>query len=77
MLSRDSDHEPLMLTEQERAMLAASARGLHVSEVAEMLGHSPETVRRVLTVAMQKLGARSKLEAVVIALRQELIDPST
>jgi DNA-binding CsgD family transcriptional regulator len=66
------DDDPL-LTARERAVLAASATGLVVADVAELLALSPADVRRVLVTAMTKLRARSKLEAVVIALRTGLI----
>jgi DNA-binding NarL/FixJ family response regulator len=62
------------LTPLERAVLAASATGLGVREVAEHLGESAETVRHALASVITRLGARSKLEAVVIALRHGLID---
>jgi DNA-binding NarL/FixJ family response regulator len=62
------------LTPLERAVLAASATGLCVPEVAELLGESPETVRRAVASVVMKLGAGSKLEALVIALRHRLID---
>jgi DNA-binding CsgD family transcriptional regulator len=64
----------LELTQLERAVLAASATGLCLAEVAEHLGESPETVRHALASVMTKLGAGSKLEAVVIALRHGIID---
>jgi DNA-binding CsgD family transcriptional regulator len=52
-----------------------SAEGLGVTEAADTLGLSPEAARRLLASAVTKLGARSKLEAVIIALREGLIDP--
>jgi DNA-binding NarL/FixJ family response regulator len=64
----------LEVTQLERAVLAASATGLCVAEVAEHLGESPETVRHALSSVMTKLGARSKLEPVVIAFRYGIID---
>ena len=67
-------HEP-RITAEERAVLAASATGLGVAEVAKLLGQPPETVRRQLASAIAKLGARSKLEAIILALRRGLIDP--
>jgi DNA-binding NarL/FixJ family response regulator len=63
-----------MLTEQEHAALTASAVGRDVDAVAEYLGLAPEAVHAALASAIGKLGARSKLEAVVIALRAGLID---
>jgi DNA-binding NarL/FixJ family response regulator len=62
-----------VLTVQEYAVLAASATGLTVSEVAGHLGTSPDTVRQSIASAIRKLGARSKLEAVIIALGRGLI----
>jgi DNA-binding NarL/FixJ family response regulator len=65
----------LRLTEREQAVLAASATGLTVAEVATALDLTPETVRAALGSTIAKLGARSKLEAVVIAFNAELVGP--
>ena len=62
------------LTALERDVLAASATGLAVIEVADALDVAPDQIRRTLASAIKKLGARSKLEAVIIALRRGLID---
>jgi len=67
------DADGPVLTARERAVLAASATGLVVAEVAEVLALPPADVRRTLIGAIAKLGAHSKLEAVVIALRTGLI----
>jgi DNA-binding NarL/FixJ family response regulator len=67
------DDTGALLDRRECDVLAASARGALVSEVATELGLSREQVRASLTSAMRKLGARSKLEAVLIALQQGLI----
>ncbi len=56
-----------------RAVLQLSAAGMLSGEVGERLGMTPDEVRRHLQAAMTALGARSKLEAVVIALRSGLI----
>jgi DNA-binding NarL/FixJ family response regulator len=55
-------------------ILAASASGRTVGEVSELLGYPRDTVMACLADAIDKLRARSKLEAVVIALRERLID---
>lgn len=68
MVSRSSQ-----LTAREEDVLAASATGLVVAEVAETLGLTPEDVRNALQSTIRKLEARSKLEAVLIALRHGLI----
>ena len=62
------------ITVEERAALAAAATGLAVAEVAERLGYSPEVVRRLLESVMVKLGAHSKLEAIVVARRAGRIE---
>lgn len=67
--------DPLpQLTDQESTILATSARGLSVTDVSEALGYSRDTVVACLFEVRRKLGARSKLEAVLIALRHRLID---
>ena len=61
------------LTADERTALSLSATGLAVAEVADALGVSPDSVHEWLGSAIRKLGARSKLEAVLIAaLRGDL-----
>ena len=62
------------LTVRERAVLTASATGMVVAEVAESLGLTPEDVRSALRSAIAKLGTRSKLEAIIVALRRGMID---
>ena len=64
------------LTQDERAVLEASARGLISHEVATLLGQPLEVTRHLLALSIEKLGARSKLEAVILAIRCGLIDPS-
>ena len=58
------------LTADERTALSLSATGLAVAEMADALGVSPDLVREQLSSAIRHLGARSKLEAVVIAARR-------
>lgn len=61
------------LTLREHDVLTASARGANVREVAGELGVSEQEVRTALAAIVSKLGARSKLEALIIALRQGYI----
>jgi DNA-binding NarL/FixJ family response regulator len=61
------------LTPGERDVLGSSATGLHVAGVAVLLCQSPDEVRQSLASALRKLGAQSKLEAVVIAMRMGII----
>ena len=63
------------LTEMGLRVLRLSASGMTAEEVAEHLDLDLAQVQRHLREAIVAVGARSKLEAVVIALRQGLIDP--
>jgi DNA-binding CsgD family transcriptional regulator len=62
------------LTSEERDVLAISATGRGVTEVAAILSQSADDVREALSTAITKLGARSKLEAVLIAVRAGLVE---
>src|SRR5256885_1961759 len=64
-----------VLSEQQRAVLALSATGLVSDEVAAALQIPVYEVRAHLASAMVRLRARSRLEAVIIALRHGLILP--
>jgi two-component system response regulator DesR len=55
------------LTDRERDVLGASADGATIRDVAAKLSLSEGTVRNYLSSAIQKLGARNRLEAVRIA----------
>ena len=62
------------LTSEERDVLAISATGRGVAEVAAVLSQPADDVREALSTAITKLGARSKLEAVLIAVRAGLVE---
>ncbi|MDP8922716.1 MAG: hypothetical protein M3O34_07550 [Chloroflexota bacterium] len=55
-------------------VLRLVATGMTTDEVVACLAVSPDEVRRDVAHAIDALGARSKLEAVVIALRLGLVD---
>lgn len=55
------------LTERERDVLAAATGGASISEIASSLSLSEGTVRNYLSVAIQKLNARNRVEAAHIA----------
>lgn len=55
------------LTEREREVLAACVGGAAVAEVAKRLFLSEGTVRNYLSIVIQKLGARNRIEAARIA----------
>ena len=62
------------LAPRERAVLQCLANGLSTEEVAAVLGITPHTVRSHLKHAMAKLQVRSKLEAVIQAIRLGIIE---
>jgi DNA-binding NarL/FixJ family response regulator len=62
------------LAPRERQVLETLALGLSTEEVADRLGITVHTIRSHLKNVLVKLNAHSKLEAVVIALREGLID---
>jgi two-component system, NarL family, response regulator DesR len=55
------------LNERERTVLAATTRGASIAEIAGSLFLSEGTVRNYLSLAIQKLGARNRIEAAHIA----------
>jgi two-component system response regulator DesR len=65
MMALSEGNNPL--TEREREVLAASTCGASIAEVAASLVLSEGTVRNYLSVAIQKLGARNRVEAARIA----------
>ena len=54
------------LTATERRILELRASGLNRNEIALLLSRSPQTISNSLTVAKEKLGARSLLEAAAL-----------
>ena len=63
------------LDRDARAVLQCMAGGASTDEVAAELGLAPDAVRRHLGAAIRTLGARSKLGAIVAAIRLGLIAP--
>ena len=58
------------LTERERDVLAASADGATIGDIADELYLSEGTVRNYLSTAIKKLGARNRVEAARLAERK-------
>ncbi|HET6770734.1 MAG TPA: response regulator transcription factor [Actinomycetota bacterium] len=65
------------LSPREREVLPLMAEGLSNTELGERLFISVNTVRNHVRNILKKLGVHSRLEAVAIAIRNELISPST
>ena len=63
------------LTTREREILQLIAEGLTNGAIASRLFISVNTVRNHVQSILAKLGAHSKLEALSVAIRDEIIDP--
>jgi DNA-binding NarL/FixJ family response regulator len=72
----DERTDDLQLASVQLEVLALSATGMTTREVATWLGLTRDEVRDHLVRAIVALGARSKIEAVVKALRLGLIGPA-
>ncbi|MFD0204411.1 MULTISPECIES: response regulator transcription factor [Saccharothrix] len=67
------EHGAVPLTGRQREVLALMAEGTGTEEIAERMGLARNTVRNHVQRVLEKLGARSKLEAVAIARRNGLL----
>lgn len=74
VLGESPTGEVAALSPREREVMAALAQGLKGRQVAERLGIAPDTVRTHVENAMQKLGARTRVHAIAIALQHGLIE---
>jgi DNA-binding NarL/FixJ family response regulator len=61
------------LTDREREVLGAMARGQAVPEIAVTLSMAEPTVQRYVDSVLAKLGVHSQLEAVALAVREGVI----
>ena len=71
---RQLTERALRLSMRERAILAELALGNATEEIAEALVLSPHTVRSHVKTAMRKLNARTRAQAVAIALSTGTIE---
>ena len=62
------------LTEREREVLLHTVRGLTEKEIANVLDMSPHTVRIHIENSKRKFGSRNKIDLVVTALRNGLVE---
>jgi len=62
------------ITQREREILTLLARGKSVDEIAALLTISPLTVRTHIRNLLQKMGVKSRLQAVTCALKSGLIE---
>ena len=69
-----SEQEP-QLTSRQIEILTYVAKGLNNREIAEQIGIGTDCVKAHLKTAFARLGAASRSEAVVLALRGQLLNP--
>ena len=62
------------LTKREKELLRLIALGATSEEAAERMGVSPETARTHARNALEKLGARTRAQAIAVAMKRGLID---
>jgi len=63
----------LSLTERQQEVLQLFADGEALREIALELGIAHQTVKNLMIIVRERLGAKSSTHAVAIALRNELI----
>ncbi len=73
MLERLGEEPVGALSERETEVVVLAARGLPNARIAEELGISEATVKRHLANVYQKIGVRSRSEAVRMALMEQWI----
>ena len=73
LLERMGDGPVGALSERETEVLVLAARGLSNDQIAEELHLAPSTVKRHLANVYQKIGVRSRSEAVRTALMEQWI----
>jgi NarL family two-component system response regulator LiaR len=73
-IQRGDPLEQHALTERERRILNLMVKGLNNNEIAEQVLFSRATVKAAVSMILEKLGARTRVEAVAIALRLGLVD---
>lgn len=67
--------DPAALTPREQEVLQLLGEGVGTRAMAEQLAVSPNTIRNHIRSLLAKLGASTRLEAVTIARRMDLIAP--
>lgn len=73
-LTGRAGHVGAALTARERETLLLLAEGVSTDELSDRLGVARNTARNHVQHVLEKLGARSKLEAVAFARRDGLLD---
>jgi DNA-binding NarL/FixJ family response regulator len=71
---RKAPPSPPRLTPRQKEVLRFLGAGLTTRQMAERMGLSTETVRDHVRAVLAQLGAKSRLEAVLLAHRYGLLD---
>jgi DNA-binding NarL/FixJ family response regulator len=71
--STNGSNRPVPLTARQREILRLIAAGLENKQIARKLGIGVHTVKTHVSRVLHKLGAQSRTEAVVVAMRDRLI----
>lgn len=72
-VERFPDEAPPALTPRERDVLALLAEGLSNKEIGRLLEVSPHTAKFHIAALLEKLGAQTRTEAVISAVRLGLV----
>ena len=72
--TKSQSSEVARLTEREREILKLFAEGMSYAEIGEARGNKPLTIRNAIYGIRDKLGAKSRQEIVVWAVRSGLLD---
>jgi DNA-binding NarL/FixJ family response regulator len=75
ILSRNPDPRLAELTPREREVLELVAQGLSNAEIAEALTLERTTIKTHVQRILTKLGARNRVEVVILAYEWGLITP--
>lgn len=70
----EAAREAPQITERDREILSALARGLTNREIAIVIGRSEDTVKANLKALFTKLGVADRAEAVAVAMQRGLIE---
>jgi DNA-binding NarL/FixJ family response regulator len=74
LVSADALRQLTRLTQRERDILTMMAAGMPSRQIAANLHLSTETIRTHLRLAMRKLDADTRTQAVALAIREKLIE---
>ena len=65
--------QPIDLSDQEREVLAAIARGLTNKDISAMTGLSKDIAKHLISELFAKLGVANRAEAAALAIRKQLV----